>query len=111
MRTKVILKPGERIINMDKSADKEAFVYLMELLSDYTKCRMIDMFLEHESLKAGDFLSCQYHFSSRDVYGNLNKWIQDGIVFKRRKDRNHSFEYSLVGHELMHRLCGRSMCV
>ncbi len=96
---------------MDKNADKKAFDFLMELISDYTKSRMIDMFLENESLKAGDFLNNKYHFNSHDVYGNLNKWIQDGIVLKKRNDQDHSFEYSLVGHELMNRLCRGSVCV
>ena len=86
--------------------DKDAFYYLMDLVSDFAKSMMIDMFLENQSLKAGDFIYNGYHLNSHDVYGNLNRWTQDGIVRKHPGEDRISCDYSLVGVELMNRLGG-----
>ena len=91
--------------------NKENFYYLMNLVSDFSKNVMIGMLLENKSLKACDFINSSYRLHSRDVYGNLNKWIQDGIVLRSQSDKDSSFDYSLVGPELMKRLGGEKECV
>lgn len=95
-------KFGERLIKMSK----ESFYYLMDLLSDFSKNVMIEMFLNNESLKAGDFINNPYRLHSRDVYSNLNHWIEDGIVSKKKCDDNSPYDYSLIGTELLSRLGG-----
>ena len=78
----------------------------MDLLSDFSKNVMMDMFLNHESLKAGDFIKSQYRLHSRDVYSNLNHWIEDGIVSKQKIDDSSPYAYSLIGTVLLSKLGG-----
>jgi hypothetical protein len=98
----VSLNFGKRITDMSKGT----FYYLMDLISDFPKNVMIGMLLENKSLKAGDFINSPYHLHSRDVYGNLNRWVQEGVVLRRPDFQDGSFAYSLVGAELMDRLGG-----
>ena len=91
---------------MQEKVNKEAFYYLMDLVSDLYKNTMMDMLLEASEVNVSDFFAHPYHIHPRDVYGNLHGWVQSGLVSKREDRDTGSFSYCLEGVVLLNRLGG-----
>ena len=60
--------------------EKEVFLNMMSLVSDYPKYIMLEKFLEGNPLTVKNFTSPDIHLSCRAVYHNLHSWRNDGIL-------------------------------
>ncbi|MBE7056973.1 MAG: hypothetical protein E7388_06000 [Ruminococcaceae bacterium] len=85
--------------------EKEAFLNMMELLSDYTKYMMMEKFLEGSALTAKSFTMDSPPLQARAVYKNLKQWEAAGIIkLVGRPGAGGSREYILDVDALVARL-------
>ena len=60
--------------------EKDAFLNVMSLVSDYPKYIMLEKFLEGQSLTVKTFTESDLRLPCRAVYQNLRGWRADGLL-------------------------------
>ena len=84
---------------------KRAFLNMMELICDYPKFVMMEMFLSGSALTAKSFLLDSAKLPSRAVYDNLRKWREEGIICTEgRAGYGGSYDYRLNAKYLLEKL-------
>lgn len=73
---------------------KEAFLFLVTLISDYPKYRIVGLLLERGRLSLKEFEE-ESGISCHVLQKILNRWVKEGIVIRHSREKGGTAVYSL----------------